>query len=190
MNELTNLKLDSSEIIHDLVRAEELQLNLSEVNEIVGDQMLCSVVLKGLPQLFVNFFTDFKYSHELKSYLDLKKDLLNFDSESFLKRTDQSFLFTFRERCAVFQVRQVQSKASAMSVRKYCNRLLRRGKKSHKANACPKAQKKPFEKRNKEIQKQSFSKRNEGNLTMIQTGLLLTRMVNVKKTLISNFRYS
>ena len=39
------------------------------------------------------------------------------------------------------------------------------GEKGHKANACPKAQKKQFDKRNKETQKRFFTKRNEGNLT-------------------------
>ena len=68
-HKLTNLKLDSSESIRDyLVRAEELQLNLSEVNENVNDQMLCSVVLKGHPQQFANFVTVFKYWHALKSF--------------------------------------------------------------------------------------------------------------------------
>ena len=60
--------------------------NLSEVNENVSDQKPCSVVLKGLPQKFMNFVTVFKFSHELKSFLDLKRDFFNFD---FLKGADQ-----------------------------------------------------------------------------------------------------
>ena len=39
------------------------------------------------------------------------------------------------------------------------------GEKGQKANAYPKARKKPFVKRNKETQKRFLVKRNEGNLT-------------------------
>ena len=39
------------------------------------------------------------------------------------------------------------------------------GEKRHNANACPKAQKKPFEKRNKETHKRFSTERSEGNLT-------------------------
>ena len=166
LNKLTNLKLDSSESIRDyLVRAEELQLNLSEVNENVSDQMLCSVVLKGLPQQFANFVTVFKFSHELKSFLDLKRDLLNFDSESNLKGTDQGSSSHFSKdvkcfKCGKFGHKQAQCRSKTVAIVCYeC------GEKGHKANACPKAQKKPFDKRNKETQKRFFTKRNEGNLT-------------------------
>ena len=90
MNKLTNLELDSSEKIRDyLVRAEEHQLYVSDVNENVSDQMVCSVVLNGLPQQFSNVVTVSKYSHEPKSFLEVKRDLFNIDSESNLKSTDQ-----------------------------------------------------------------------------------------------------
>ena len=158
LNKLTNLKLDSSESIRDyLVRAEELQLNLSEVNENVSDQMLCSVVLKGLPQQFANFVTVFKFSHELKSFLDLKRDLLNFDSESNLKGTDQGSSSHFSKdvkcfKCGKFGYKQAQCRSKTVAIVCYeC------GEKGHKANACPKAQKKPFDKRNKETQKRFFT---------------------------------
>ena len=60
LSSLTNLKLDVNESIRDyLVRAEELQLNLTDVGENVSDHMLCSVVLKGLPQTFSHFVTVF-----------------------------------------------------------------------------------------------------------------------------------
>ena len=38
-----------------LMRVEELQLNLTEIAENVGDQMLCSVVLKGVPNNVASF---------------------------------------------------------------------------------------------------------------------------------------
>ena len=154
LNKLTNLKLDSSESIRDyLIRAEELQLNLSEVNKNVSDQMLCSVVLKGLPLQFANFVTVFKFSHELKSFLDLKRDLLNFDSESNLKGTDQGSSSHLSKdvkcfKCGKFGHKQAQCRSKTVAIVSYES-----GEKGHKANACPKAQKKPFDKRNKETQK-------------------------------------
>ena len=66
LNKLINLKRDASERIRDyLVSAEELQLNVSEVNENVSDQMFCSVVLRGFPQQLANFVIVLKFSHEL-----------------------------------------------------------------------------------------------------------------------------
>ena len=68
----------SQESMRDyLMRAEELQLNLTDVGENVSDQMLCSVVLKGLPNSFASFVTVFKFSHEDKTFADLKRDILN-----------------------------------------------------------------------------------------------------------------
>ena len=191
LNKLTNLKLVSSERIRDyLVRAEELELNLSEVNENVSDQMLCSVVLKGLPQQFAKFVTVFKFSHELKFFLDLKRDLLNFDSESNLKGTDEGSSSHFSKdvkcfKCGKFGHKQAQCRSKTVAIVCYeC------GEEGHKANACPKAQKKPLDKRNKKTQKRFFTKRNEGILTTELNdtdGFSFTRPINEKTTLTSNF---
>ena len=55
LNMLTNLRMNSQESMRDyLMRAEELQPNLTKN---VCDQMLYSVVLKGLPNCFANFVT-------------------------------------------------------------------------------------------------------------------------------------
>ena len=54
-----------------LMRAEELQLNLTDVGENFSDQMLCSVVVRGLPKSFASFVTVFKFSHEAKTFADL-----------------------------------------------------------------------------------------------------------------------
>ena len=52
-NKLTNLRRNSQEIMPDYsMRAEELQLNVTDVEENVSDQMLFSVVLKDLPNRF------------------------------------------------------------------------------------------------------------------------------------------
>ena len=72
-NKLTNLRLNSQESMRDyLMRAEKLQLNLTDVGENVSEQMLCSVVLKGLPNSFASFVTVFKFSHVAKTFADLK----------------------------------------------------------------------------------------------------------------------
>ena len=56
--------MNSQEIMRDyLMRAEELQLNLSDVRENVSNQILCSVVLEGLPNSFASFVTVFKFLH-------------------------------------------------------------------------------------------------------------------------------
>ena len=137
------MKLNSSESIRDcLVSADELQLNLSDVNGIKFDPMLCSVVLKGLPQQFANFDTVFKYSHELKTFRNLKKDLLNCDSDSILKSTGKGSSSQFSEavkcfKCGKFDHKQAQCRSKKVAIVCYeC------GEKGHKANLCPEAQKK------------------------------------------------
>jgi len=83
LHKLTNLKLLSGESILDyLTRAEDLQLELDTVKEAVSDQMLCSVVLKGLPRDYENFSTIFKFSGEkAKDFATLKRDLINFAND-------------------------------------------------------------------------------------------------------------
>ena len=92
LNKLTILRMNSQKSMRDyLMRVEELQLKLTAVGENVSDQMLCSVVLKGLPNSFASFVTVtvFKFSHEAKTFADLKRDLLNFDSDSCRGQNDQ-----------------------------------------------------------------------------------------------------
>ena len=141
--------------------------------------MLCSVVLKGLPQQFANFVTVFKCLLKVKSFLVLKRDLLNFDSESNLKSKDQGSSSHISKDVKYFKrgkfghkQAQCRSKTVAIVCYEY-------GEESHNANACPKAQKKPFEKRNKETQKTFSTKRNEDN-SKIPTDSLFTRLICVK----------
>ena len=105
--------------------------------------MLSSVVLKGLPQHFTSFATVFKYSHELKSFLDLKRDLVNVDSESLKilkpKSTDQgSGLHSSKDmkcfKCGKIGHKQAQCRSKTVAI--ICCEC---GEKGHKANACPKA---------------------------------------------------
>ena len=73
LKKLTNLRMNSRECMGDyLMRAEDLQLNQTDVEENVSDQMLCSVALKGFPNSFASFVTIFKFSHEAKTFADLE----------------------------------------------------------------------------------------------------------------------
>ena len=68
-------------MIDYLTRAEEIQYNLKQVNEGVSEKMLISIILKGLPKQLEIFSTIAKFSRDEKSLVELKKDLMNFDSE-------------------------------------------------------------------------------------------------------------
>ena len=95
----------SQESMRDyLMEAEELQLTLIDVGENVSDQMLCSVVLKGLLNRFASFVTVFKFSHEAKTVADLKRDLSNFDSDSCRGQPEQETSSHFTRGREMLQV--------------------------------------------------------------------------------------
>ena len=80
--DLTTLKENSKETVIDyLTRAEEIQYNLEQVNEGVSEKMLISIILKGLPKQFETFSPIAKFSRDEKSLVELKRDLVNFDSK-------------------------------------------------------------------------------------------------------------
>ena len=88
------------------------------------------------------------YSHELKSLLDLKRDLLNYKSGSNLKSTDQGPSSHFSIDVKYFKWDKSGHKQAKYRSKTVAIVCIECGEKGHKANACPKAQKKPFEKRN------------------------------------------
>ena len=167
LNKLTNLRLESQEKVRDyLIRAEELQLNLTDVGENISDQMLCSVVLKGLPSRFSSFITVFKFATEAKSFADLKRGLLNFDSDTFTKQHDQGTSSHFSRDLKCFKCgrnghRQSECRTKVPSIVCYeC------GEKGHKAKTCPKKKKVQAPTQHEPVQnKRFFTKRNESNLT-------------------------
>ena len=138
LNKLTNLRMNSTGGMRDsLMRAEEFQLNLTDVGENVSNQTLCSIVLKGLPNSFASFETVFKFSHEAKTFADLKRDLLDFDSDSCRGQTDQgtSSHFTKDVKCIKCgKIDQGQSECRARVSAIVCYEC---GEKGHKANECP-----------------------------------------------------
>ena len=83
----TNLRKNNSEsIVVYITRAEDMQLNLSEVDESISEKMFVSILLKGLPREFENFSTLVKYGQD-KTLDEIKRDLISFESE---KRNDRN----------------------------------------------------------------------------------------------------
>ena len=84
ISELTTLKKNSNETVIDyFTRAEEIQYNL--------EQTLISIILKGLPKQFETFSTIAKFSRDEKSLDELKRDLVNFDSERQVIEKEHAF---------------------------------------------------------------------------------------------------
>ena len=63
----------------------------------------CSVVLKRLPRKFAIFVTVFKSLPEVETFVDLKRDLLNFDSHSNRGQIDQGTNSHFTEDVKCFK---------------------------------------------------------------------------------------
>ena len=149
------------------LNSENVQLNLTDVGENVSDQMLCSVVLKGLPNSIASFVTVFKFSHEAKTFADLKRDLLNFDSDSCRCQPEQGTSSHFTKdvkcfKCGKLGHRQNECRAKVSVIVCYeC------GAKGHKANECPKTKNKSKTGAPRETtqNKRFYTKRNESNLT-------------------------
>ena len=87
ISDLTKLKKYNSESIVDYItRAEDMKLNLSEVDKSISEKMFFSILLKGLPREFESFCTLVKYGQD-KTLDEIKRDLINFESE---KRNDRN----------------------------------------------------------------------------------------------------
>ena len=90
ISELTNLRKYSNEIIIDYItRAEDLQLNLSEIDESVSEKIFVSILLKGLPRYFESFCT------RVKNGQDKRLDKIKCDSvkrnERYTEKSDSVF---------------------------------------------------------------------------------------------------
>ena len=85
------MKKNSNETVIDyLTRAEEIQYNLEQVNE-EATEMLILIILKELPKQFETFSTIAKFSRDEKNLDDLKRDLVNFDSERQVIEKEHAF---------------------------------------------------------------------------------------------------
>ena len=150
-----------------LPRAEGLQLNLTDVGENVSDQMLCSVVLKSLPNSFASFVTVFKFSHDAKIFADLKRDLLNFDSDSCRGQPEQGTSSHFTKDVKGFKCGKIGHRQSECRAKLSVIVCYECGEKGHKANECPKTKNRSKTRAPHETtqNKRFCTKRNESNLT-------------------------
>ena len=105
VSELTSLvKRDDESLIEYITRAEELQFNLNQVNEGLSEKMFTSILLKGLPNEIDNFVTLVKYGSEDKSLDELKRDLINFDTERRIesdRKNASESVFLTKQRGAI-----------------------------------------------------------------------------------------
>ena len=104
ISDLTNLrKYNNENIVDYITRGEDMQLNLSEVDESISEKMFVSILLKGLPRDFESFGTLVKYGQD-KTLDETKRDLINFESEKRKDRkTDksESVFFTNDRTCFI-----------------------------------------------------------------------------------------
>ena len=65
ISDLSNLrKCDNERIVDYITRAEDMQLNNSEVNQSISEKMFVSILLKVLPREFENLCTLVKYGQD------------------------------------------------------------------------------------------------------------------------------
>ena len=65
-----------------------MKLNLSEVDESLSEKMVVSILLKELPREFESFCTLVKYGQD-KTLVEIKRDLINFESEKLNDRNTE-----------------------------------------------------------------------------------------------------
>ena len=95
--QLTSIRKTSSEsIVGYLTRADDMQYNLTIVNEGISEKMFASKNLKGLPKEYESFVTLVNYSKDKKTLEEIKRDLINFDNENVKTKTES--VFVNRER--------------------------------------------------------------------------------------------
>ena len=92
MAQLASLRKTSSEsIVDDLTRADDMQYNLTPVNEGISEKMFVSIILKWLPKEYENIATLVKYSKDEKTLEEFLRDLINFDNENVKTKTESVF---------------------------------------------------------------------------------------------------
>ena len=102
ISDLTNLrKYNNENIVDYITRAEDMQLNISKVDESISEKMFVSMLLKGVPRENESFCTLVKYSQD-KPLDGIKLDLINFESERRNCRNtekSESIFFTNDRTC-------------------------------------------------------------------------------------------
>ena len=96
------MRKNNNESLEDYFnRTEDMQLNLSEVDESISEKMSVSILLKGFPLEFESFCTLVKYGKD-KTLDEYKRDFINFESEKHNDRNtekSESVLLTNDRTC-------------------------------------------------------------------------------------------
>ena len=77
-----------------------MNYNSTLVNEGVTEKMFISIIMKGLPKEYESFTTLVKFSKEEKGLGEIKRDLINFDNEIVLKKSE----YILQYRTKLFQL--------------------------------------------------------------------------------------
>ena len=95
ISDLISIRMKANESVVDYItRAEEMQYNLDEVEKGLSEKILFSIFLKGLPKEFNTFCTLVKFSKDDKNLNEIKKNLLNFESDhrNEMEETEHSLI--------------------------------------------------------------------------------------------------
>ena len=131
LEKFTTLRLEPTEIMVDyLTRAEYVSKQLELAGEKVSENMLTSIVLKGLPFEFDYFKTVHDFSKDKASFAEVKKALKNFESSRNLQTATAS-----NENVALLSKGPV-AKSSARKPEKFNGKCRRCGKSGHKQATC------------------------------------------------------
>ena len=91
IEKLTSLRKDRKETIVDYItRAEDLQYNLSQVDEALSERIIIKILLKGLPKEFETFCALVQFTKETKGLDEVKRDLINFDTDRSKPRVEET----------------------------------------------------------------------------------------------------
>ena len=83
--------------VADEKAAEDLQYNLSQVDEALSEQMFLSILLKGLPKDFETFCALVKFTKRTKSLDEVKRDLINLDTDRRKPRAEETTFLSRNE---------------------------------------------------------------------------------------------
>ena len=95
IEKLTSFRKDQYETIVDYITTAED--NLSQVNEALSEQMLISILLKGLPKDCETFCALVNFTKETKSLNEVKRDLKTFDTDRRKPRAEETTFLSRNE---------------------------------------------------------------------------------------------
>ena len=126
LERFTSLVLKPDEEMVDyLIRAEELSTSLEQAGEKVSENLVISVVLKGLPSSYEYFKTVHDFSKDKSSFQDVKKALKNFDaSKNVRKETTDNFAL------------MAHASSSNFSKQPFTGKCFKCGKPGHQKSQC------------------------------------------------------